>query len=147
MQASIARYEEEQAGLFAWLQVAPLTEAQLLQRVLLPNFNAVPQKTVLDRVLQAAAWRTDAELTTTLTAISFVQTGGRLWQPATFPCKTRAFFAASHSAMSSALSTACAWIGSLTASVTDCDACKLSVSQRMQPGPAPVQLWQICRSL
>ncbi len=75
MQASLARYEEGQGAFFAWLLVAPLTEGQLLQRVLLPNFDAVPQKTVLDRVLQAGAWKTEAELRTALAAISFVPRG------------------------------------------------------------------------
>ena len=79
MQGSIARYEEERAGFFAWLQVEPLTEGQLLQLVLLPNFAAVPQSAVLDRVLRAGAWRTDAELRTALAAISFVPRGVSLW--------------------------------------------------------------------
>ena len=61
----------------------PLTEGQLLQRVLLPNFDAVPQKTVLDRVLRAGAWRTDAELRTALAAISFVPRGVDLSQQCT----------------------------------------------------------------
>ena len=86
MQASIARYEEGQADLFAWLQVAPLTEGQLLQRVLLPNFDAVPQKAVLNRVLRAGAWRTDAELRTALAAISFVPRGVIVWLKKALSC-------------------------------------------------------------
>ncbi len=78
MQASLAKYEDGQGAFFAWLLVAPLTEGQLLQQVLLPNFDAVPQKTVLDRVLQAGAWKTDAALRTALAAISFVPKGADL---------------------------------------------------------------------
>lgn len=77
-QADIAKYEEERAPFYAWLQLAPLTEGQLLQRVLLPNFEAVPQKAVLDRILRAGAWRSDASLTTALTTISFVLRGRSL---------------------------------------------------------------------
>ena len=117
MQASIAWYEDGQEDLFAWLQVAPLTEAQLLRRVLLPNFDAVPQKNILDRVLQAAAWRTDAALTAALAGISFVQTGGSLRQPASVYCNVQSCVAASHSAVPSAWSPACAHRGSLMASV------------------------------
>ena len=68
-------YMEQRAPFYAWLQLAPLTEGQLLQQVLLPNFEAVPQKAVLDRILQAGAWRSDANLTTALATISFVPQG------------------------------------------------------------------------
>ena len=74
-QADIVMYKEEKASLYAWLQLAPLTEGQLLQQVLLLNFEAVPQKAVLDRILQAGAWRSDANLTTALTTITFVPRG------------------------------------------------------------------------
>ena len=80
LQASIAKYEERSAGFYAWLQMTPLTEGQLLQQVLLPNFEDVPQKTVLDRVLQAGAWKTDAELRDALASIAFVTKGPLLWR-------------------------------------------------------------------
>lgn len=80
LQASIAKFEESSAGFYAWLQMTPLTEGQLLQQVLLPNFEDVPQKTVLDRVLQAGAWKTDAELRDALASIAFVTKGLLLWQ-------------------------------------------------------------------
>ena len=81
LQASIVKYEESSAGFYAWLQMTPLTEGQLLQQVLLPNFEDVPQKTVLDRVLQAGAWKTDAELRDALASIAFVTKGLLQWQP------------------------------------------------------------------
>ena len=71
----MVRHEEACAGLLSWLQLEPMSEAQLLHRVLLPNFDALPRKAVLDRVLAAGVWRHDAALQAALKGISFVQTG------------------------------------------------------------------------
>ena len=71
----MVRHEEACAGLMAWLRLQPMSEAQLLHQVLLPNFDALPWKAVLDRVLAAGMWRRDAALQTALKGISFVQTG------------------------------------------------------------------------
>ena len=77
MQASMVRHEEACAGLLTWLRLEPMSEAQLLHQVLLPNFDALPRQAVLDRVLAAGVWRHDAALRTALKGISFVQTGLR----------------------------------------------------------------------
>lgn len=74
-QAKIIRHEEAWAGLYAWLQLAPMSEAQLLQQVLLPNFDSLPQKAVLDRILATGAWRHDEALRNALADISFVGRG------------------------------------------------------------------------
>ena len=71
----MVRHEEACAGLLAWLRLEPMSEAQLLHQVLLPNFDALPREAVLNRVLAAGVWRHDAALRTALKGISFVRTG------------------------------------------------------------------------
>ena len=71
----MVRHEEACAGVLTWLRLEPISEAQLLHQVLLPNFDALPRQAVLARVLAAGVWRHDAALRTALKGISFVQTG------------------------------------------------------------------------
>ena len=71
----MVRHEEACAGLLTWLRLEPMSEAQLLHQVLLPNFDALPRQAVLEAVLAAGVWRHDAALRTALKGISFVQTG------------------------------------------------------------------------